>query len=64
MFKLNNLKNITPFILFIGLMLISNGSLFAQGPPPPPPPPGLPIDGGIIFLAVSALVYGVRKIKK
>ena len=49
-------------------MLISNGSLFAQGPPPPPPPPGLPpglpIDGGILFLAASALVYGVRKIKK
>lgn len=38
--------------------------MFAQGPPPPPPPPGLPIDGGLLFLAASALVYGVRNINK
>ena len=64
MFKLNNLKNYTPFVLFISVLLINTGEMFAQGPPPPPPPPGLPIDGGLLFLAASALVYGVRNIKK
>jgi len=62
----NNLKNTTPFIILIGIVLISSTQVFAQGPPPPPPPglePGLPIDGGILFLAASALVYGVRKLR-
>jgi len=31
-------------------------------PIPPPPPPGLPIDGGAIFLLLSGLIYGVKKI--
>lgn len=32
---------------------------------PPPPPPGLPIDGGILFLLVSGIIYGIKKsIKK
>lgn len=31
-------------------------------PIPPPPPPGLPIDGGVIFLLLSGLVYGVKKV--
>lgn len=43
-------------------------SVNAQGPPgptpPPPPPPGLPIDGGIIFLLISGVYYGVKKLKK
>lgn len=64
MFKLNKFKNNTPFILLISISLISSIGALAQGPPPPPPPPGLPIDGGILFLAASALVYGVRKLKK
>jgi len=62
LFKLNNLKNYTPIILFISVLLINTGELFAQRFPPPPP--GLPIDGGLLFLAASALVYGVRNIKK
>jgi len=32
-------------------------------PVPPPPPPGLPINGGILFLIISALIYGVKEIK-
>ena len=33
-------------------------------PVPPPPPPGLPIDGGILFLFLSGLIYGIKKIKE
>jgi len=30
-------------------------------PIPPPPPPGLPIDGGLLFLLLGGVVYGVKK---
>ena len=30
-------------------------------PPAPPNPPGLPIDGGIVFLFLLALGYGIYK---
>ncbi|MDC0006515.1 hypothetical protein OAE03_00750 [Winogradskyella sp.] len=30
-------------------------------PPPPPPPPGLPIDNGILILALVGLIYGMYK---
>jgi hypothetical protein len=33
-------------------------------PPPPPPPPGLPIDGGLLILAIMGAVYGAKKLKK
>lgn len=33
-------------------------------PVPPPPPPGLPINGGVLFLFISAIVYGIKEIKK
>ena len=33
-------------------------------PVPPPPPPGLSIDGGIIFLLISGIFYGVKKLKE
>lgn len=40
----------------------------AETPPPPPPPlpppPGLPVDNGIVFLIVAALIYGVYKVIK
>ncbi|HZW62914.1 MAG TPA: hypothetical protein VFF15_04625 [Flavobacteriaceae bacterium] len=52
-------KRITASILFV---LISVASI-AQGsgppPPAPPPPPGLPVDGGVIFLALAGLIFGV-----
>ncbi|ARV06766.1 hypothetical protein BTO04_08730 [Polaribacter sp. SA4-10] len=53
------------FTLAIALFLtcILNGQIVPP-PVPPPPPPGLPIDGGLFFLLVSGLIYGVRKIKK
>lgn len=33
-------------------------------PPPPPPPPGLPIDGGLLFLFISGIILGVKKLKR
>jgi hypothetical protein len=30
----------------------------------PPPPPGVPLDGGISFLIISAVGYGAHKISK
>ena len=38
----------------------------AQGPPPPglPPPVGLPIDGGLSFLIISGVAYGLYEIRK
>ena len=45
--------------------------LFQTASVPPPPddqnptsPPGLPIDSGIVFLIVAALIYGVYKVIK
>lgn len=39
---------------------MANGQ--AVPPPiPPPPPPGLPIDGGILFLLIAGIFYGVKK---
>ena len=37
---------------------------YSQGGPLPPPPPGLPIDGGILFLAISGIAFGVYKLKR
>jgi hypothetical protein len=36
------------------------------GPPPPtpPPPPGLPIDGGLMFLAMAGICLGYYFFKK
>ncbi|RZJ35221.1 MAG: hypothetical protein EOO51_06165 [Flavobacterium sp.] len=31
-------------------------------PPTPPPPPGLPVDGGLIFLVIASLCYGLYKV--
>ncbi len=40
----------------------------AQGPPPPGGPTGpnsnMPIDGGLVFLIVVAVVFGVRKLRR
>ena len=38
----------------------------AQVPPgvsPPPSAPNLPIDGGLIFLVISAILFGIKKLK-
>jgi hypothetical protein len=38
--------------------------VFGQAVPPPIPPAGLPIDGGILFLLISGILFGVKKLKK
>ena len=45
------------------LLLLFPLIMIAQGPPPPPTPPGLPIDGGLLFLFIAGVAYGVKKIK-
>lgn len=49
-------------------MLLSSLSVFAKKEPPPPqnqpPPPGLPIDGGLSFLLIAGVAYGVYAIRK
>ena len=38
----------------------------AQVPPgvPPPNPKPLPIDGGLLFLSIVAVLFGIRKLKR
>ena len=51
-------------LLMLTLTLYVSGQA-APPPIPPPPPPGLPIDGGILFLLASGIIYGIKKsIKK
>ncbi|WP_089381598.1 PID-CTERM protein-sorting domain-containing protein [Lutibacter agarilyticus] len=39
---------------------------YAKDPPlpGPPPPPGNPIDGGLSFLIISGVAFGVYKLRK
>ncbi len=51
------------------LMLIAVVFVYSQGGPPPPPPPpapqaGVPIDGAVLLLLGTGLVYGARKLYK
>jgi hypothetical protein len=56
---------IVPSKILIIIVLLSVQAFAAPGPPPPEvPPPGLPIDGGILFLVVAALGYGLFKINQ
>tara|TARA_B100000809_G_scaffold266900_1_gene332730 strand:+ start:22179 stop:22382 length:204 start_codon:yes stop_codon:yes gene_type:complete len=61
--KINNLKKYNQHILSFSILILVSSPIFAQGGPPPPPPPGLPIDGGLLFLAVSAIGYAIKKLK-
>ncbi len=51
--------------LTIFILLVQVVAMATPPSPEPPPPPGLPIEGGLLFLLVSGLIYGVsKKIKK
>ena len=52
------------FALFIMLILtyVASGQIVPP-PAPPPPPPGLPLDGSLVFLIISGLFYGVKKLR-
>ena len=47
------------FLAIITFLLVPISDIFAQ--PPPPPPPNIPIDGGIGWLIVAGVAYGVKK---
>lgn len=56
-------KNIFLLLIVAFTTTISFGQ--AVPPPiPPPPPPGLPIDGGIFWLFIAGILFGVKKLKK
>ena len=45
-------------ILFIAFFVVAT-NMYA---PPPPPPPVTPIGNGIIYLLISAVAFGVKKL--
>jgi len=61
-------------ILFITFFVVAT-NMYAQGGPPPPPPhpcpsnnpncntPVVPIGNGIIYLIITAVAFGVKKIE-
>lgn len=49
------------YITFI--IIILSIQMFGQAVPPPippPPPPGLPIDGGVMYLLLGGLIFGIK----
>ena len=62
-----NRKKIKVLIVCFSFMLFSLAAYAKKPPPPPqnvPPPPGLPIDGGLSFLLISGVVYGIFELKR
>jgi len=55
------------YLLSFFFVLICS-SVFGQKTPPlpagPPPNPGLPIDGGLSFLLISGVAYGIYELKR
>ncbi|WP_179334395.1 PID-CTERM protein-sorting domain-containing protein [Winogradskyella costae] len=52
-------------VVFVSFASMAQGTTGSVPPPPaPPPPPGLPIDGGVVFLFILALSYGIYKTYK
>jgi hypothetical protein len=52
-------------ILFVLMVFFVTDAALASGPsspPPPTPPPGLPIDGGVMLLAIVAVFFGLYKV--
>lgn len=71
--KLSNQKIYMFTILFLLTVLVPS-LIYAQGPPPPPPPPPgggppcwpppcIPINKGLVFLAISAFALAVYQLK-
>ena len=48
--------------IFILVVAVSVAQV-PPGAPPPPPPRSLPIDGGLLFLVISAILFGIKKLK-
>jgi len=60
------MSKITSKKLIFLLAVLLTATVFGQfvPPPPPPPPPGLPVDGGVIVLALIGALYGAKKLRK
>jgi hypothetical protein len=62
-----NRKKVKLFILCFSFMLIGVVAYSEITPPKPsaaPVPPGLPIDGGLSFLLISGVAYGIFELKR
>ena len=55
-------KKFIAFFVMLILSFVVSGQIVPP-PAPPPPPPGLPLDGGILFLVISGVIYGVKKVR-
>ena len=53
-------KNSKKFFLLLIIFLTVN-QIIAQ---PPPPPPGLDISGGLGYLLMAGILYGINKLRK
>jgi hypothetical protein len=56
----NKLKLASILFLLVSFVCAAQG-IDNPPPPMPPPPPGLPIDGGVVFIAVLGLIFGTYK---
>jgi len=65
-----NRKKVKIILLCFSFMLISVVVYSKKPPTPPPhgnlppPPVGLPIDGGLSFLLISGVAYGIFELKR
>lgn len=62
--KIKNYKILASvaLVVLLAVVFIMSGTDSIQEPPAPQqPPPGLPINGGILILVASGLLYGIKK---
>ena len=67
-----NRKKVKIFLVCFGFMLFSLVAYSKIEPPTPAElgnltpstPPGLPIDGGLLFLLISGVAYGIFELKR
>ena len=56
------------FFVLITFVAYSQGNSNKNKKPPnpnsPPPPPGTPIDGGLSFLIISGVAYGIYELRR
>ena len=57
---MKNKKYIFAVVLFFTTILCVG---VGQAPPPPPPPATLPIDGGLFLLVLTAVLFGIKKLR-
>jgi hypothetical protein len=55
-------KKYLALFIMLAFTFVVSGQIVPP-PAPPPPPPGLPINKGLVFLAITGILYGVKKIR-